>query len=233
MDDLVTTVIDSSLITAPPVGIITAVEPLQPYIRLPITGTDGSEIVQGTDRDNTILAMGGHDLIYGWNGNDDIDAGEGDDLIYGGFGSDTITGGGGSDIFRFDTFIPGEVDTIVDFRRPLIAGTLSLDLGALDTIEISARGFGGTLSPGQQPEIGVFSLPASYSGLFCFRYVDGSVSNADTLVGISTFGYNQQDGSLYYDLDGGGTAAVYQKFAQLPASANINGVIGGFIEIIS
>lgn len=270
MDNLVITkAVDNSLITALPGGLATYVDnPLvvtpqtgnetlgagsvQPYVRLPIIGTNASEIVQGTDGDNTIWAMGGDDLVYGWNGNDDIDGGEGDDIIYGGFGNDTLTGGGGSNIFRIDTLNPGEVDTIVDFHRLSTVGSTSripTGIGspispsphpdAWDTIQISASGFGGTLRVGQKPN-GAFDPPASYSESFCFRYlVEGlryleeGAPNADAPVGISTFGYSEQDGSLYYDLDGGGTAAVYQRFAQLPANAHISGVQGEFIQIVA
>ena len=53
-----------------------------------IKGTNGDDVINGTN---------GNDRIYGKNGDDTIDGGKGDDKIYGGRGDDAIDGGKGDD----------------------------------------------------------------------------------------------------------------------------------------
>jgi len=68
-------------------------EPKDHYNDLLHEGTNGDDIIYGTD---------GPDLINGGNGNDTIYGGDGDDCIRGGNGNDTIYGEGGDDNIHGD-----------------------------------------------------------------------------------------------------------------------------------
>ncbi|MGY1987475.1 ExeM/NucH family extracellular endonuclease [Blastococcus sp. SYSU DS0669] len=72
-----------------------------------IRGTDGSDVLSGTNGRDVIMGLGGDDEIRGGNGDDvvcggagdDRIAGEnGDDVLSGGFGDDRLDGGNGSDV---------------------------------------------------------------------------------------------------------------------------------------
>jgi Ca2+-binding RTX toxin-like protein len=65
--------------------------------RATIVGTDGNDIIHGTDKADVIWGGPGDDKIYGGLGNDIICGGPGDDLIHGGRGNDWIEGGAGTD----------------------------------------------------------------------------------------------------------------------------------------
>ncbi len=54
----------------------------------PNSGSESSEVIVATDRNDLIYAQGGDDTVYGEGG---------DDIIYGGFGIDRLYGGDGSD----------------------------------------------------------------------------------------------------------------------------------------
>lgn len=63
----------------------------------PIIGTAGSDILNGTNEDDLIFALGGSDVVNGKNGNDCIVGGAGSDHLVGGNGADVILGGADSD----------------------------------------------------------------------------------------------------------------------------------------
>ncbi|MBC2775052.1 calcium-binding protein [Rhizobium sp. AQ_MP] len=63
-------------------------------------------LIQGTNKDDTIVAGGGDDTVWGRGGNDRIEAGYGVDKIHGGEGDDIITNSG-TDIGETD-FLMGE-----------------------------------------------------------------------------------------------------------------------------
>lgn len=67
-------------------------------------GSDGSEIIYGSDDGAYIDANGSQDYVYG---------GAGDDVLIGGTSRDWLTGGAGSDIFGFA--VGDAYDTISDF----------------------------------------------------------------------------------------------------------------------
>ena len=71
-----------------------------------IYGTEGDDVMDGTDGDDLIFGLGGNDTIngnegndciYGGNGSDDISGGTGNDHIYGGKGNDIVAGWFGND----------------------------------------------------------------------------------------------------------------------------------------
>ena len=103
------------------------------------TPTEDSELLLGSDGNDTINGLGGSDVILGDAGNDDIDGGAGRDIIRGGGGGDDIDGGADGDIIRGDS---GNDTIDGDAGNDLLLGDAGNDLidGGVgnDTI------FGGT-----------------------------------------------------------------------------------------
>ena len=62
-----------------------------------ITGTDGDDVLVGTERADVICGLGGNDILHGRAGNDTLNGGRGNDQLYGGPGADTLRGGKGAD----------------------------------------------------------------------------------------------------------------------------------------
>jgi Ca2+-binding RTX toxin-like protein len=187
-----------------------------------------------TVNDDKVSGLGGDDYIDGGLGFDTLKGGQGNDTLIGNVGNDVLTGGAGNDIFQFANFTPGEIDIITDYFNPLgfNPDTSINPRNNGDTIQISASGFGGSLIPGQTAD----GFPA-FGKNFGFKYDFGGVegTNATTTLGISSFYYDVTGGGLYFDLDGAGTGAFYERFAQLsPAPAFQNSpAVGGQIEIIA
>ena len=67
-----------------------------------IVGTEGDDVLIGTERSDKIWGKGGDDVIFGLGGHDRIWGGEGNDIVSGGDGHDHIWGGEGSDILAGD-----------------------------------------------------------------------------------------------------------------------------------
>ncbi|NBJ11617.1 hypothetical protein [Microvirga arsenatis] len=61
------------------------------------TGTNRSEILNGSGADNIIKGMGGHDVIRGFGGNDSLYGNSGHDRLNGHSGNDRVSGGAGND----------------------------------------------------------------------------------------------------------------------------------------
>jgi Ca2+-binding RTX toxin-like protein len=66
---------------------------------LPATcvGTDGHDVIWGTDGTDVIIAGAGHDVIQADAGDDTVCGGDGNDAIHGARGDDKLFGGDGSD----------------------------------------------------------------------------------------------------------------------------------------
>ena len=62
-----------------------------------ITGTDGDDVLVGTEQADVICGLGGNDILHGRAGNDTLNGGMGNDQLYGGPGADTLRGGKGAD----------------------------------------------------------------------------------------------------------------------------------------
>jgi predicted extracellular nuclease len=71
-----------------------------------ITGTDGADVLRGTNGVDVIMGLGGNDTITGGNaddvicggaGNDRLTGDNGNDVLVGGFGDDTLEGANGDD----------------------------------------------------------------------------------------------------------------------------------------
>jgi Ca2+-binding RTX toxin-like protein len=80
----------------------------------------GNDIVYGGEGDDQIHAGAGDDELFGGEGNDQLVAGAGDDILEGGVGDDVLNGGGGSDTFVFNfTVAAGGTSTITYGAVPL------------------------------------------------------------------------------------------------------------------
>ena len=83
-----------------------------------IVGTNGADLLVGTDRKDVIVGLRGKDTIRGGDRGDLICAGRGDDVVKGGDGIDLIFGEDGDDTLRggpglFNQIVPGPGDDFV------------------------------------------------------------------------------------------------------------------------
>jgi Ca2+-binding RTX toxin-like protein len=145
------------------------------------SGGAGNDTLDGSQTSTKIIAYGdeGNDILAGGSADDQLYGGKGTDLLIGGGGYDTLTGGEGYDGFGFWSATQG-VDTITDF------------VVTDDVILVSAKGFGGGLTPGGFLRAEQFTLGAS------------SQDYGDRFI------YNGTTGALYFDIDGKGGAAQVQ-----------------------
>ncbi|MEM9320243.1 MAG: calcium-binding protein [Pseudomonadota bacterium] len=60
-------------------------------------GTNGSDLLTGTQFEDTLFGLAGNDLLYGYGGGDFLVGGAGDDTAFGGSGNDNISGDQGDD----------------------------------------------------------------------------------------------------------------------------------------
>jgi Ca2+-binding RTX toxin-like protein len=61
------------------------------------TGTDGDDVIFGTNDSDDISGLKGHDRLHGRGGNDILGGGEGHDVVFGGLGNDVLRVGGRGD----------------------------------------------------------------------------------------------------------------------------------------
>lgn len=62
-----------------------------------IRGTDGDDVLCGSDADDRFVGKGGDDVVYAGDGDDHVTAGPGDDTVFGRHGEDRVIGGDGND----------------------------------------------------------------------------------------------------------------------------------------
>jgi len=67
-----------------------------------IIGTDGDDVLTGTNRGERIVGLGGDDIIQGLGGSDQVFGDDDNDLISAGDGNDTVEGGAGTDLISGD-----------------------------------------------------------------------------------------------------------------------------------
>jgi Ca2+-binding RTX toxin-like protein len=139
------------------------------------TGNTLDNNIIGNDNNNNLDGGDGDDTLIGGLGNDSLTGGSANDRLVGGSGQDSLTGGAGEDIFVYESPDQGP-DLLVQY------------IPNDDTIEVSARGFGGGLDAG------------------------GAISSDQFTIGSSAttseqrFIYQQDGGQniLFYDSDGSG-----------------------------
>ncbi|TVQ45521.1 MAG: calcium-binding protein [Gloeocapsa sp. DLM2.Bin57] len=112
------------------------------------TGNDLDNVIIGNDNANTLEGGDGDDTLIGGLGNDSLVGGPGNDRLIGGAGQDTLVGGPGEDVFVYES---------PDQGPDLIVGYVPND----DTIEVSARGFGGGLEAGRTLSANQFTIGSS------------------------------------------------------------------------
>jgi Ca2+-binding RTX toxin-like protein len=231
MDDLVTTVIDSSLITAPPPDGIDLLNPAATkIIALPdgidllnpvvteitaIYGTNGNDRIENpAGGSNIIFGLAGNDLLYGRNGNDDISGNGGNDSVFGGADDDTLFGNEGNDWLYggdgSDVLTGGEGRDIFYFADSTPGGgdiDIITDYTDEDKIEIDGVAFGSDFLYTM-----IFGPPFVFDGNNAPPKTPGS--DGISFGSVPTFGYSN-DGGLYYDRDGTGPLYIFQKFAQI------------------
>lgn len=164
----------------------------------------GNDIVNGSDRPDSLIGGAGNDRIYGNGGDDTLEGNKGRDKLWGGSGVDNLSGagggdtldggagadfmkgGGGADNFVFSSALGAtNVDTIGDFRA------------SADTILLSASVFA------KAGAVGAFlSADAFYAGASAHDASDRII-------------YDSGSGKLYYDADGNASGHAQVQFAQL------------------
>ncbi|GAB6141273.1 hypothetical protein JCM14076_20020 [Methylosoma difficile] len=96
------------------------------------TGNALANVMVGNSGNNTLLAGGGADILSG---------GAGNDVLIGSAGNDTLTGGSGADLFRFNTSLTNNIDTITDFNAVddviELKNTIFTQLTSLGTLSAS------------------------------------------------------------------------------------------------
>jgi Ca2+-binding RTX toxin-like protein len=138
-------------------------------------------VITGNDGKNEILGSDFGDWLNGGKGNDIVHGGDGNDLIKGGLGRDTLYGDDGRDVYVFDTAVSNSnVDHFGDFRPQ--DDSIRLD----DSVFSWA---GQTLGALKQNEFKV-------------------IGNGQTVDANDHILYNQNNGALYYDVDGAGGQAA-------------------------
>jgi len=129
---------------------------------------------------------GGDDILFGGTDNDRLNGGDGNDILVGGEGKDTLIGGLGRDSFEFYGATQG-LDRIRDFSV------------SEDVIGISAEGFGNI-----EPTANGFISANQF-------HLGTGATDAN-----HRFIYNQNNGALFFDIDGTGATAQV-KIATLSA----------------
>ncbi|MDR7037745.1 peptidoglycan/xylan/chitin deacetylase (PgdA/CDA1 family) [Methylobacterium sp. BE186] len=74
-----------------------------------LVGSAATDILVGTDGDNTMTGAGGDDILFGGVGNDSLSGGADDDLLAGGLGNDRLDGGAGIDTATYADIKTGGV----------------------------------------------------------------------------------------------------------------------------
>lgn len=167
-------------------GWVTDLTTISDDIPIQIHGTEGDDVINGSD---------GADTIFGRGGNDTIDGRYGDDIIYGGDGNDWISGYAGA-----DSFYGGEgVDTI-DFTYSSSSATIDLEneltTFSSGTVEIT-DGFENVNGTNGANTIVGDSSDNTLNGMGGNDTIEGRAGN-DTLIGGSgnnVFGFSSGDGN--------------------------------------
>lgn len=165
-------------------------------------GNAGFHAVQDQNG-GTVLTVNVTDVnqhLQGGVGMDILVTGAGNDILAGSEGNDILFGGAGNDTFVFDSAPHGtaNVDTILDFKANSDADQIMLSQLAFDSLTT----VDGTLDATQFASV-----------------ADGSGGNATFDAGVHVI-YDSQTGNLYYDADGGDTAAGRDLLAVLGTASH-------------
>jgi Ca2+-binding RTX toxin-like protein len=162
-----------------------------------LIGEAGNDILTGGAGNDVLSGGANNDILNGGDGNDNLNGGAGRDILNGGAGRDTLTGRQGNDVlvggFGSDTLSGGAGADDFAFGAPGQGIDIIRDFVlADDRIVVSASGFGGGLRAGAVINPGQFRLGAA-AGDANDRFI-----------------YNRNNGALYFDRDGTGSAGQVQ-----------------------
>jgi VCBS repeat-containing protein len=153
------------------------------------TATDGiatstnsatATLINNATSATALVGTGGDDILIATNGTETLSGGGGNDILIGNSGAHVMTGGGGNDSFAFLHTTDGPA-TITDFNNTT----------QQDHIAISASGFGGGLSAGQD-----------VSSIY-------ETSGDDQFSGFGAeFHFDTANQTLYYSHDGTQASAI-------------------------
>ncbi|HEX7053982.1 MAG TPA: hypothetical protein VF211_08640 [Burkholderiales bacterium] len=147
-----------------------------------LTGSPGSDLVQGFGGADTVWAGSGADVIAGGAGNDDLHGEAGRDWLEGGLGNDAVGGGGDQDHLVFREFGAANADTVVSFASNW--DDIRLDVAAFDALGANGRFASGDMR--------FFAAAGASAG-----------HDADDRIV-----YDTASGRLWYDADGSGSGAA-------------------------
>jgi Ca2+-binding RTX toxin-like protein len=166
--------------------------------RLTVENSYKNNLLNGGDGNDYLSAFGGggSSTLNGGNDNDTLIGGDGNDVLIGGGGNDFLTGGANQDTFVFNSYNEG-LDVIYDF-------------GTIDYIQISAVGFGGSLSPSS-------ILPSQ------FTLGTTATTKDQRLI------FDSSSGALYFDQDGSNSGFAQKKLAQLNGVSSLS--ISNFVVV--
>uniref|UniRef100_UPI00247A245A Calx-beta domain-containing protein n=1 Tax=Methylobacterium segetis TaxID=2488750 RepID=UPI00247A245A len=94
-----------------------------------LVGSAATDILVGTDGDNTMTGAGGDDILFGGVGNDSLSGGADDDLLAGGLGNDRLDGGAGIDTATYADIKTGGVTVSLALTTAQNTGA-----GGIDTL---------------------------------------------------------------------------------------------------
>lgn len=166
-----------------------------------VTGTNGSDTIDGGFGDDALSGAEGDDVLSGGNGADTLTGGVGDDDLSGGFGFDTLEGGEGADRLtggdRPDALTGGAGADVFVYLRVEDGGDAIADFETgLDRFEIDLSGFDLSSAP--------------------LVLIDQTATEEDAV-----FIFDSATGRLSFDEDGAG-AAEAQLIATLTNGATID-----------
>lgn len=170
------------------------------------------DIINGTELDDHIVALGGNDTIHGGAGDDHINAGAGNDNVWGDAGDDLLNGNGGADVFHytfsvgtgsggtstFGGFDDGSDDELsqTEFvhQYDVWLESLGADLNNDGVIDVQNNGGSATTPPTVEGYFGTFSSKTAievYTGPNAStRYYSGSASTAGVETVTSADGHD-------------------------------------------
>lgn len=172
-----------------------------------INGTNRRDNLTGTPGDDLINGLGNNDILRGFAGNDTLNGNEGNDNLQGGFNRDVLNGDLGNDLFIAgfgnDTITGGEGADRYRFFRTRDGRDEITDFAPdEDILQFKGNNFADDLDNGV---------------LESDRFVLGTTA----LDSDDRFIYNQNNGSLFFDVDGvGGQNQV--AMATLSNQANLS-----------
>ncbi|HMS82056.1 MAG TPA: calcium-binding protein [Nitrospira sp.] len=140
-----------------------------------LIGTDGNDVVTGTNVVDRLKGLAGHDTLQGGDGDDVLDGGTGNDLLNGGRGNDTYLLDRGSGQDRLID-VGGTQDTI-QYAAGIAPTDIRVTQSGKDIVlTISDSGDSVTLSQ---------FLTASVLQIDAVRFADGTVWDAATVAGFA------------------------------------------------